>query len=487
MGRPTDWEPLAASDPVPGDPAQISVDAAHLSSVAQLIQGEVEQLRKIAAGQSDERGLHIEKLKSAASDVAWQLDRVVARYQKTGSALTSWAPDLDYAQTQSLKALAAAQDAATRQQANQPIPRPSDYQPTPQDQQQDQARSIALNQANADLEAARRMLASATSYRDQKASETRSKIESAINDGVKDPSFWDQLGGFFSSIGDWISKNWVWILKDICTALEIVATILAIIALIATGVGWLLLAAFILTAVALAGRTLLAATGNGSWLEVGMDAFALVTLGIGGGITGLGGIAGRAAATVEKAVAVGDELAMAERAASLSGKAASFFGKIAGFINDSRLIPDALAKPFAATSKLATDLSETGRSLASTVVKTVDETTAWQRIFNTGEEPARFALKMDKLVERFPQSSEIADLNGQLDKQLWELRGVVGTGMLGNITGLGMSGFPVFGPNGWHWQPYHCTPFDNAEEALTISVPQILQRLGSGFTQVTGG
>src|SRR5262249_59584535 len=167
-----------------------------------------------------------------ASDGARQLDGVVARYQKTGSAWASWPPDLACAQTQSLRALPAARDAATRQQANQPIPRPSDHQPTPQDQQRDQARSIALNQANADVEASRRMLASATSYRDQKASETRSKIESAINDGVKDPSFWDQLGGFFSSIGDWISKNWVWILKDICTALEIVATILAIIALI---------------------------------------------------------------------------------------------------------------------------------------------------------------------------------------------------------------------------------------------------------------
>jgi hypothetical protein len=102
---------------------------------------------------------------------------------------------LEYAQSQSLKALAQAQDAAARQRANQPIPWPSNYQPTPQDTQQDQQRQTALNQANADLAAARTMLDNATSYRDQRGSDTRNKIENAINDGVHD-SWWDKFKGF---------------------------------------------------------------------------------------------------------------------------------------------------------------------------------------------------------------------------------------------------------------------------------------------------
>ena len=74
MGRPTDWQPLAYSVPVPGDRAVISVEAAHLSRVALPIPGQVGQLQKIAAGQSDERGRHADKLKSAAADTAGQLD-----------------------------------------------------------------------------------------------------------------------------------------------------------------------------------------------------------------------------------------------------------------------------------------------------------------------------------------------------------------------------------------------------------------------------
>ena len=210
MGRPTDWQPLADSDPVPGDPAGISSEAAHLSGVAQMIQGQVAQLHKIASGQADERGCHAEKLKSAASDTAGQLARVVGRYQKTAAALTAWVPDLEYAQSQSLKALAAAQDAAGRQRSSQPVSRPPGTKLTPQDKQDDQARSKALAQANDDLAAARKMLQDATSYRDQKAGETKGKIDSAIHDGLKD-SFWDDVGGFFSdawgSFSHWVTEH----------------------------------------------------------------------------------------------------------------------------------------------------------------------------------------------------------------------------------------------------------------------------------------
>src|SRR5215472_11628503 len=112
MARPMDWSPLASSDPVPGDPPKIIEEAAQLASTAQEIQGQVARLRAIASGQSVERGLHVDKLKSASSDVADNLDKVVGRYQKTSAALSAWVPELDYAQSQSLKARAQAQDAA---------------------------------------------------------------------------------------------------------------------------------------------------------------------------------------------------------------------------------------------------------------------------------------------------------------------------------------------------------------------------------------
>jgi hypothetical protein len=273
MARPSDWSPLAASDPVPGDPVQISKEAAYLASTAQEIEGQVARLRAIANGHSVEKGLHVEKLQSASSDVADNLDKVVGRYQKTSAALSAWVPELDYAQSQSLKARAQAQDAAARQRANQPIVRPSNYQPTPQDTQQDQARASALNTANSDLAAARAMLDAATSYRDQKGRDTRNKIENAIDDGVHD-SWWDKFKGFIGQYASWIA--------NICTVLEILALVLAVVCLFIPGlniVDALLLAGFFLTLAATVGRGVLAATGNGSWLDFGLDVLALLTFG----------------------------------------------------------------------------------------------------------------------------------------------------------------------------------------------------------------
>ena len=273
MARPTDWSPLAGSDPVPGDPQRISEEAAHLASTAQEIQGQVARLRAIASGHSVEKGLHVDKLKSASSDVADNLDKVVGRYQKTSVALSAWVPELEYAQSQSLKALTQAQDAAARQRANQPIPRSANYQPTSQDTLQDQQRQTALNQANSDLATARQMLNNATSYRDQKGSDTRNKIENAINDGVHD-SWWDKFKGFIGQYASWIA--------NICTVLEILALALALICLFIPGlniVDALLLAGFFLTLAATVGRGVLAATGNGSWLDFGLDVLALLTFG----------------------------------------------------------------------------------------------------------------------------------------------------------------------------------------------------------------
>ena len=77
MARPVDWLPLADSDPVPGDPQRISEQAAHLASTAQELSGQVARLRAIAAGHSAEQGLHADKLRSASSDVAGGLEKVV--------------------------------------------------------------------------------------------------------------------------------------------------------------------------------------------------------------------------------------------------------------------------------------------------------------------------------------------------------------------------------------------------------------------------
>jgi hypothetical protein len=319
MGRPTDWAPLASADPVPGDPGAVSREAAHLSAVAEEIQGQVARLRAIAAGGSVERGLHVEKLKSAASDVAGQLDKVVGRYQKTSAALTKWVPDLEYAQSQSLKALAQAQAAAAQQaRYGQPVMRPAGQQETAAQKQADQARQRALDQANADLAAAHTMLGDATSHRDQKARAAAAAINNAINDGVTD-SWWDQFKSFIG--------KYAWLIKDICTGLEILATALAVICLFIPGlniVDALLLIAFGATLLATIGRGVLATTGNGSWLDFGLDVLALATFGASRLLSG--GMGGAA----EGAAKLGQGLVQQERATTAAEYVTKYFGNTAG-------------------------------------------------------------------------------------------------------------------------------------------------------------
>lgn len=278
MGRPADWFPLADGDPVPGDPAAISSLASHLASVAEQIGAQVGILRKIAAGQATEKGQHIEKLKAAASDTAGKLDQVTGRYHETAAALSAWAPQLADAQAQSLRALAKAQDAHARQQANQPVQRPPGTKLTPQDHQQDHARASALGSANDDMEAARGMLDDAKWQRDQHAAQTASRIESAASQHAD--GFWQSLWADIKSFTDRYAN----IIKNICTVLEVIATVLAIVALFIPGLNILVLIGIGLTALALAGRAMLAATGNGSWLDVGLDVLALATFGLGGGL-----------------------------------------------------------------------------------------------------------------------------------------------------------------------------------------------------------
>jgi hypothetical protein len=326
MGRSADWSPLAASDPVPGDPAGISAEAAHLSSVAEQIAGQVAVLRKIASGHSDEKGQYAVKLQSAASDTAGRLAKVTGRYRETAAALTAWVPELEYAQAQSLKALSQAQEAQGRQRASQPIQRPPGTHLTPADQQEDQARSNALSQANTDMAAAQAMLTAAVSHRDTAAAQAASKILSAIS---ADADSWlDGVTGFFSSAWGWVKDHWVPLLKDLCTGLEILATLLAIACLFIPGldiVDVLLLIAFGATVLAALGRGALAVTGNGSWLDFGLDVIACLTFGLSEWV-----FSPALANAAKGAMETGEDLVAGERASAADEYMTKFFGNALG-------------------------------------------------------------------------------------------------------------------------------------------------------------
>ena len=275
MGRPPgyQWQPLGLdTDPVPGDPGRISQEAAHLAAVAKEISGQVAALHQMAAGGADGalKGQYADEIHSSARELADQLDKVVGRYEKVSSALNGWIPDLEQAQSMSLQALNEAEGPAKK--LNQTVVLPSGSNLTAAQKQSVQDYHNAMKQAQGQLDAAKALLGKATTLRDNSASYHAGLINRAIDDGVKD-SWWDQFK-------EWID-HYAWLIKDICTVLEIAAAVLAVLALIFTGVGWIVLLGVALTAVALLGRTLVAAAGDGSWWDVGMDAVALFTFGLG--------------------------------------------------------------------------------------------------------------------------------------------------------------------------------------------------------------
>lgn len=329
MGRPPgyQWEPLGLdSDPVPGDPGRISEEASHLASVAKQLTSQVAELHKIASGGADGalKGAYADKIHSSAADLAGQLDKVVGRYQKVSAALTSWIPELEQAQKMSLQALNQAE--GPYKQLNQTVALPSGSNLTAQQKQDVSNYHTAMKNAQGELNAAKALLTKATTLRDNQASHYASAIHSACDDSMKD-SWWD-------SFKEWVSQH-AWIIKDICTALEVVATVLAIVALFIPGVDLvaaLLWVGFALTAAALTGRVMLAATGNGSWLDVGLDALALVTFGA--GKLAAGGLEGAADATEDLSKTV-----VASERSALLAKGEAFLAKAGGTLSE-----DSMAK-----------------------------------------------------------------------------------------------------------------------------------------------
>jgi len=300
MGRPAgyQWRPLGwTEDPVPGDPAQISQEAQHLASVAAQITDQVSALRQIA-GDGTEIGAHADTIRSNASSLATQLDKLVGRYQQVSSILDSWVPDLEQAQSMSIQALNQAEE--PYQQLNQTVALPSGENLTAAEQQEVQNYHTAMQQAQGQLNDAQALLNKAIALRDSSGQSHANQINNACNDGMRDHhSFWGSVDSFISGAWSFVTKNWSQIVGDICTVLEVLATIAAIAAFILAQfvpgvdvlVDALVLGGMIATGAALGGRVLLAATGHGSWMDVAIDAFALATFGV-GRLAGM--VAGRA-------------------------------------------------------------------------------------------------------------------------------------------------------------------------------------------------
>lgn len=276
MTRPADWWPLveAGRDPVPGEPGAVVTLSQGYVGTAQEIELQVSRLKGMAAIEwvGDSGDAFREKTEESGR----RLDMARSRYEVTGSALAEWVDPLEAAQQKSLvlRAIAAAAHQELLAQATpEPAP-PQDVTPagaaaSAEWSSREQARRSSHAAAVAKLKQAQADLVTLVGELGGVANGLATRIHDAIqHDGVHD-SRWQHFKG-------WVHDNKGWI-SAVASIASWLATGLAVIALFVPGLNLIVLGLMLL---ALAGHSLLAMSGDGSWLEAGLDLLAVVLVAV---------------------------------------------------------------------------------------------------------------------------------------------------------------------------------------------------------------
>lgn len=302
MTRPAHWYPLAASDPVPGEPSTVSQAASDYTAVADAIKGAADRLRELSDLRKY-RSKAVTAVADRAEDVADKIDKAHGRYVAVGAALSTYSSALSTAQADSLQAYYDAQSAqADLDSASTSVTRAAralDAAPDDTDDADMATLRRTLSRARDDrddadaaLAAARRKLEAAVDDRDRAARRAADAIRDAVKkDGLHD-SWWKNFTAAIAPYCEIISK--------IAGIIASVAGILALVLCWVPVLGEVLAAvAAIATAVKLLADLGLVADGKGSWGDVGWDVFALATFGAGRVL----GVAARSVGTGSRAAA----------------------------------------------------------------------------------------------------------------------------------------------------------------------------------------
>lgn len=282
MTRPQDWTPLAAVDPVPGDADAVSAEARRLGAVADEINDQIEQLRRIGVAEGLE-GEYVKTLTTGATALADRLSRILIRYRAVSGALGIYAPELERAQAASRRILTRAQLAEQDRRTQErllafvespagPAAAPGAAPASPETAAEADRHRRAMAAATEEVERARADLRRVEGERDRAAEAAAQRIRSGSDDSVKD--------GWWDNVKDWVHRNSGWI-ATVTKVLGCVGAALVVVSLFIPGLNVVTAVALAVSAGALAGHTALAASGDGSWTDVGLDAVALATLGLG--------------------------------------------------------------------------------------------------------------------------------------------------------------------------------------------------------------
>ena len=324
MSRPADWTPLAAADPVPGDPMAVASIGGQLTKVAEQISADVAWLRSLCTAQFWDSGAG-EAFAGQVDDAAAKLARAHERYLAAGQALgtspasaAGYAAALDQAQAMSLRARAQGQAAWSAMRSQLAVVevacqglvpwadlnvQASFYPAQPLLDQAGQpvlihtaasasaAAHAAVTRYNAsalDYRTAHGWLAEAVAMRDQAAASAAAAIQAALgDDGLQNQTgLWHDITAAADAAFGWTEQHWAQVVSDIANVCGWIASALGLLALIFAFICPPLAAALegmalTLTEISAVCHLILAIFAHGSWMDFGLDLVAMATFGLG--------------------------------------------------------------------------------------------------------------------------------------------------------------------------------------------------------------
>jgi hypothetical protein len=279
--RPSDWEPLAEKDPVPGDPAEVRQLSRELKDIAQTIKDQTEKLRTMCSDDYWDADA-AKKFDHTAQDRAAELGKVYDRYHAAATALDGYVPTLEDQQAVSLTLRTQAQDLrdardSAQKRLDHDDAQPDDADPRPGHDLDAQT----VGDYWSELRELQRKAAECASAVHQAARTAADKLDHVIHhDGLKD--------GWTDHVRQWVHEAAGWISK-IAYIAGLVATICGVLALL---VGWIPVigqalaavlgaVALLATLVSLVCHLALLWSGDGGVLDVVLDVVGVLTFGVG--------------------------------------------------------------------------------------------------------------------------------------------------------------------------------------------------------------
>ena len=277
MGTPSE-----AIAPIPGDPTGIRNKASKFTRMAQAITDSIAMLDAVQREADTQDSDAVDALASAVGNARSRLGDLHNRYEVAGSQLTAFADVLEDAQRRANDAVTARDQAAadqTRLQGRLDEARTaaqSTVDPVERTDATEHARrySTQLAGVRTDLNSAGTAHANALADVERAGNDAATAIARAVNgDGVND-SLWDRVS---NAVKEWVQANagWLRVLKDILGVITAIVGIAAIFFPVLAPIALGLAAATAVLSFALA------FSGEGSWLEFGLDMLGVLTFGVG--------------------------------------------------------------------------------------------------------------------------------------------------------------------------------------------------------------